>query len=282
MNRTLAFILSVALFVFLTTVAPAQITPLPPSQSPPAAPITDPKAMALLAKVEAKLLSIKTLSTDFTYIFCPYHGREQRVYYQIRLMKPNYAFFDEWTGQKAVGGTWDVKARHASTSLCDGKTLWSISTDGSHYIVQKTPNFHWGNASMGEAEQFSGFYSPAGSLGELIKEMIKDPRYAGTLISVKYTGVRIWQGSPYRIVECKYVPNNNLDAETLKQLPGGELVDTKDIYIGNDNIIRRITIQDFFWLEDSSLENMTIDTPMTKASFAYKPLPRATMPQTTE
>lgn len=266
---------TVGLFAIVVLLAamPAALAQAATSQAPapamPKAVQIDPKAVALLAEVDAKMHTLKSFSADFTWTTPPNKYRSDTATFRatgsVRLMKPNFAFAEGWEeeddpttgarGRAILGQVW----------WCDGKSYSHWWHDGE--ITTKPADPSGANVRVGFGLCVNSFFNG----DSLVKEVAGDERDAQS-----YT-VRL--GSPVTIsgVPCRLVETADVDSSQGVVFHGNEF-----FYIGPDLFVHRFVID----LQGDrgetrttvDLTHIAVDQEMAVSSFAFTP-PKAAQPE---
>ena len=244
-----------------------------------AAPVTvDPQALALLQKVQTATHKTHSLSAEFTQIRY-YHG-PARYYHNryhefcdigtVKLMKPNYAFEQQWElHQNKATGTWE-KSSTSTIHASDGKTAWLVFPNRNCQKFKADANGY----NVGATD-----FMPTVDFFDLTQSELAQVQYfqkKGLLLGVTCAGTRIWEGQTYHLVDWEVNSHFGLDAQTLKEAPGGVLITHCRLYIGSDNLVYRwINTNNIGWSVGRAMRNVHVNAPFTAASFHFTPPPGA-------
>ncbi len=239
-----------------------------------AAPVpVDPVALALLQKVQTATQKTHSLTADFTDIY-DYQNppREFRNVGVIKLMKPNYAFEQHWNPRKnKATGRWE-KGFDSMTHASDGKTAWLVFFGGEYRKTKADPH---GRNVGSDYTPVSDFFNPAQS----VLSQVKNQQAKGQLLSLTDGGVQIWEGHPYHVVNWQYKPDYSLQEDITKKAPGGVVVEQDALYIGSDNLVRRVVDSyNIGWSGERTLRNVRVNAPLTAANFKFTLPPGAHLP----
>jgi hypothetical protein len=231
-------------------------------KGPAASPSIDPQAIALLERVQAHLQSIQSLSaTELVTIhkFKPKEWSEKKTM-RIRLKRPNLARVEIDLALQSAKGK-PERTSDWVTYASNGKTVWRV------YQTKEFSSWKCG-ADGGESaieknnEPLRGFFAYDGSAIATVESLRKE----GLLQTLS---VRQGKNPGERIVLIR------------QQVAGTPLHRTYDFSIEADLLVHRIEAR----YSDGSdqlvdeLTDVTVDQPMTAASFMYK-LPRGAHPET--
>ncbi|HEX5324138.1 MAG TPA: redoxin domain-containing protein [Capsulimonadaceae bacterium] len=202
----------------------------------------DPKTMALLAKVDAKMRGLKSYSADFALLFLPNRMRGEtqktRMAGSVRLMQPNFADAEGWAEDTSSGSVRNAYLDQIFAS--DGKKYYHWIHDGECIIKSADPK--GANVRVGFDLPVNSFFSPGNSL---VKEVVTDAR-ADQSYTMRF-------GSPAQLdgVLCRVIEITDVSAfgNTLFH-------DFEQIYIGPDLMVRRFH---FALSGDRGDMNMTVD-----------------------
>jgi thiol-disulfide isomerase/thioredoxin len=221
--------------------------------------VVDPVAVRLVGDAADRLIGVQTLSA--VCVFATWRsempGKPARVMYQtakVRLMKPNLARTTVLLSYRKNGDkTWN-KTDPFETLAADGRGVWRVWDFGKIYT-------HWAdlpNVTMviGPSMPISGFFdrrqAVCGNLGEFQRE--------GLLRRLAYVGRERWEGASYRVVEFAF------------QNVHSDIVTTQYIYIGDDDLIHRITgVYGPGITYSCDLRDLKVNEPMSRQDFGYQP-----------
>ena len=202
----------------------------------------DPRAQALLLKVEAATRNARTMTADMTVV--DMSGKS--VAATVHLMKPNFA--------RIVYKNVHPDAAHISVAS-DGKTLWRTpDSSKSEYRVEAADP-----AGSGTVDGPDGI--PVQSFFGLEKALKSGDIDAAAL---KYVGKRVWDGQSFQVVRYDFQEDN--------------IRYTAWLYVGEDNLVHRDVGTFYIPKPDGTpamfevaLKNIKVNLPMGTAQFAYTP-----------
>jgi thiol-disulfide isomerase/thioredoxin len=231
-------------------------------QTPAASPAVDPKADAVLERVEKKMAGLKSLSAAVQEYARTTHPdkptSELRTTGTVRLLKPNYGYYEYTTARKdAATGSWKEspgKFVYAS----DGNQGWLVPQN-ARYIKRTV-----GPDGKGVASPITqaGFFGSGSSL----RSRAALARQKGQLRAFGYQGKETWEGASYDVV--------SFDID--QTLPGGKsAVTSYRVYVGADDLPHRVITDTAYDGERMYAEytaaDIKADFPATPADFAYTP-----------
>ncbi len=238
------------------------------SASAAPAPKIDPAALALLQKVQRATQKVHSLTADSTEIFnFQSPPREFRDVGVVKLMKPNYAFYQQWHLRKnKATGKWEKPAT-SLISDSDGKTIWTLFSNGEYRKDKADP--HGRNVGSG-TPAFDFFGMSQSVLAQVDKQQAK-----GQLVGVTCAGKEIWEGRSYQLIAWEYKSDTDF-GQAAKKAPGGVVIETDKLFVGADNLVYRV--EDASNIGDSgsrSLRNVKVNASLTAASFKFTLPPSA-------
>lgn len=230
-----------------------------------AAPVRiDPQALSLLQQVQTATQKTHSLTADFTQIYY-YHNpdREMRSVGTIKLMKPNYAYTQQWNPHKdKATGVW-TKSNASMTHASDGRTTWLIFF-GGEYQKDKA-DAHGRNIGSSNTPTYDFFDTSQSVLAQVHEQQKK-----GQLIALSYVGTEAWEGRSYQLIDWEYKPDYDFGTETTKKAPGGIVTEHNRLYIGSDNLVYRLAYTyNLGWSGERALRNVHVNAPLTAASFKF-------------
>ena len=235
---------------------PAVVQPAAPA-APPAPVVVDPKITALLASVQGRLKSFKTISATVTTSSVNSQTKApSRRITDVELKRPNYANISAWEETlDPATNTWS-KSKQQLIQVGDAKNVWMWMAYNNKYTKSDAvPN--GANISLGPVESFGGFFSDNASINQEIK-MMNDHHF---LTSLGLKPSQIWNGAAYNVVEI------GLTFPTL----GASSKLTEDLYVGNDLIIHRLTLNSAQINEDMDIDSIQINPALDKMAFNFTP-----------
>jgi thiol-disulfide isomerase/thioredoxin/outer membrane lipoprotein-sorting protein len=221
--------------------------------SAPEAPKIDARAMALLAKVEAKMKSLRSLSADWQQIVSwPAMGnRPAQISAEsgkIRVLKPNFLRLDIESVNLPKNSDGKKREPFRMTWAYDGKNEWQI-INNTYKKAKSQKNYGF--------PPIQDFFTEKSSYYLMVKEAIK----SNWVINLEYIGTEEFEGQTYKIV--MYCPDT------------GSQKTKEKFYIGNDYLIHRIIIETDFGdkiLKDEHLiREIKLNPAFTPKQFAYAP-----------
>ena len=228
-----------------------------PAAAPPAVVVVDPAITALLSSVQGRLKSFQAISaTVETSSVSGQAKTPARRITDVELMRPNYANISAWEEKlDPATNTWS-KSKPQLIQVGDAKNVYFWMAYNNKYT--KSDAVPTGeNISLGPVESFGGFFSDKSSINEEIKRMNENH----FLASVDLKPTQLWNGAAYSVVEIGLViPNLG---------PSSQL--TEDLYIGNDQMIHRLTLNSSQINEDMVVNSVQINPVLNKMAFNFTP-----------
>lgn len=226
----------------------------------------DPKAQALLEKVQAANEAARTMTADLTYAVTSVK-RTQRAEGTVKLMRPNAALI---TFSQLIG------APFTRLIASDGTTVWKFDPKQNTYQKQAV-NAQGKNIRLWDAAPIQAFFDVPSAMRECV--YVRDPD------AVKHAGEETVNGVNYQVLEHRM----------QGLVSGGESSPfTHRLYIGPDYLIHKHML--LFQsggqpgVQVAELSNIKTNVAMTAAEFSFKPPAGATIndldepgpPQTTQ
>ena len=191
----------------------------------------DPRAEALLLRVEKKLAALRSFSASSVKLFKrakqgdkpALDSRDKGI---IRVAKPNFAYLTVTSEQRTPAGTWKANAPRPQIIASDGTTSYSLYADNTFH--QKPADSRGRRLYLGDSRPIDGFFDAATSPYRQEAELKK----SGALTGLQYKGTQNWEGARYDVV----VLSQKSDFE------GHKYVGTARYYIGDDDLIHRLIV----------------------------------------
>jgi thiol-disulfide isomerase/thioredoxin len=206
----------------------------------------DPKAQALLQKVEAATESAQTMTADLVRV-----GMDGKpIEAMVRLMKPNYAHV-VYKSAKAPTSAAAAPIYVAS----DGKTRWRYPDAGkSEYRTEVADPVGKGTVDWLDGLPVQAFFG--------LEAALKDGGIDAD--ALKHAGTRTWNGQTFQVLQHDFTQYGKRYTAWL--------------YVGPDNLIHRHVGTFYIPKSDGTpqtfevaLRNVKRNVPMRAAQFAYVP-----------
>ena len=260
MNQQIAVFMFALCILLSRHAAYAQGNALPPTASVPNTVLTDPKIEAILDAVQAKLLSIKSLSAELSTVRTDTITEQGKSPAPVReladyeLMKPNFANITTWMLKlNPADGIWH-KSKRVEIQASDGSNYWFWrGSNNQYYEAPSNPSgssIQWHNC-----DGVSGFFSDRFSLSTGLAWDIS----IHWLKSVDLKENQIWSGAKYNVVEL------NISYPDIK----GPTIE--DVYIGGDTLIHRMTLTSAIGSVDRTFNYINVDPKLTASAFNFSP-----------
>lgn len=213
----------------------------------------DPKAQALLKKVQAATQAARTLTADFTYSVASVK-RTQRAEGSVKLMRPNVA---------AVRFSHLSGAPFARLVAADGTTVWRFDPTANAY-QKRAADPQGKDIRLWDAAPIQAFFDVPSAMRECV--------YVRDLNDLKYAGVETLNGVAYQVLEHRM----------QGVVAGGESSPFRHrLYVGPDNLIRKHVL--LFrsggqpGVQVAELSNIKTNVPLAASDFTFAPPPDATV-----
>jgi peroxiredoxin/outer membrane lipoprotein-sorting protein len=250
------------------------------SQAGPAPQATvriDAQALKLLAQVQRRMSSLRTLSAVSTHTQRRLKGASPTqtaafvLKSQVCLMRPNLtrietALLSRKTGEKVWNST-----PHFRTEACDGRRAWTVFHNEHTFDTGQAPR-DGRSLRLYNLDTLNGFFDSA----EFVTHRIDLLRQEGLVRSLILVAPGHPSVSASQLIRLVY------------QRVGSEILATEEYSIGVDLLIHRLRLTSGAGEVETTIDlsQIRVDAPMTKSSFAFHTppgtKPRRIVPDTSE
>ena len=238
-----------------------------------AAPVqVDPQALSLLQKVQTTMQNTQSL-TAISAEVTNYHNPEHEMHWggTVKLLKPNYAYEQEWDLRKSKAtGAWE-KGNMFTVLSSDGKDAWEVLLSGEYRKDKADAKGR--NIGFFALPTFDFFDTSQSVLAQVHEQQKK-----GQLIALSYVGTEAWEGRSYQLIDWDFNADNPIETGSAKKVPN-IFTEHNRLYIGSDNLVHRLVYAySIGWSGEQALRNVRVNAPLTSASFKFTLPPGAHLP----
>ncbi len=225
--------------------------PTKSANAPADLPDTPQTVRSLLDKAQEAADADKTLTANFSYVVNDPVGGLKKDIGTVKMMKPNYAAISYNTGLPT-----------ATEIHSDGQSLWNYHS-GTNSYTKKDADPQGKNVNVWRLITVGGFFD--------VYTWVRQGIYADPS-ELHYIGRQTIDDTVYQVIEHKMVGT----------MHGQSVPFDQKLYIAPDHLIHRFTM-DFVidgkpGTEYADLTNISLDSPMQPADFAYTPPSGALLP----